>query len=129
LDPTGSILVVSDDRAMGKFIGNLLQPAGYRAYVTNDSQAAIEWLATEPALVIVDLRSSGSSRPRDVIESAAAHTPRLGIIALIDSGGAALTSALRAGADRVIRYPFSPHLLLEAVRHLVSSAKAGGDTQ
>ena len=111
------ILVVEDDRAVGKALKRLFESEGYSVDITADGRAGLgAFRAAPPAAVVLDLKLPGMSG-RDVCREIKQDAPTVPVIIL--SAAADVMDKvllLELGADDYVTKPFSPRELLARVR-------------
>ncbi len=111
------ILVVEDDRAVGKALKRLFESEGYSVDITPDGRAGLgAFRAAPPAAVVLDLKLPGMSG-RDVCREIKQDAPTVPVIVL--SAAADVMDKvllLELGADDYVTKPFSPRELLARVR-------------
>ena len=117
----GRILVADDDGRLTQLISRYLSMEGFEVETVPDGLAAVARATTPPVpdLVILDIMMPGI----DGIEAcrqlrsnfATAETPILIFSALAEEGEA----ARQAGADLMLRKPFTLPLLAQTIRQLI----------
>jgi len=116
-----TILIVEDDPATSEFFVDLLDFAGYQAYVAASGSAALTQVAQHPIqLVLLDRRlpdMDGLDVGRALRASMDAPMP---IILLTADHSRALGEAARAaGIDAYLPKPVDPQLLLDRIAALL----------
>ncbi|MBX9607497.1 MAG: PAS domain-containing protein [Gammaproteobacteria bacterium] len=114
----GRVLVVDDERAVGGFIGELLEMHGYTAVVETEPRRALEALERAPSsfdLLITDQTMPGLTGAQ-LAAAALALRPELPVI-LISGYSAALDAeqATRLGIHRFLPKPIKAEELLAAI--------------
>jgi signal transduction histidine kinase len=125
LDGTETILIAEDEEAIRELIRNVLQQRGYRVLSASDGAAAVE-LASKPELPI-DLVISDVVMPRlsgpELVKRLLESRPDLKVIFMSGYTQEGALSAVTVGeAAEILEKPFSPQVLLSAVRKLLDSA-------
>jgi CheY-like chemotaxis protein len=117
------VLVADDDARLAQLISRYLGMEGYQVETVADGLAAVERAVAEPApdLVVLDIMMPGidglEACRRIRSNFATAQIPILIFSALGDEGEA----ARRAGADAMLKKPFTLPVLSRAVRELLGS--------
>lgn len=114
----GPVLLIEDDADTRESMRALLVGAGHRVIAADEGRKAIELAAAvQPALVVLDLVTRGMSGweflDRRVDEPALSGVP-----VIVVTGA----SEMPPGISAVLRKPFEPRALLEAVRRLLRRA-------
>ena len=120
-----SILVVADDPAFVRMVQLILSEIGVRVEVANNGDDALIALNTmRPELTLLDAGLGRNSR-MDLLRSIRMYStlPVVVLTALADDG--ALLEVMAAGADDVVRKPFSPDRLISVVEHCVGLRRDG----
>jgi two-component system KDP operon response regulator KdpE len=109
-----SILVVADEAAFVRMIKLVLSEIGARLVDNNSEDALMKFAAMRPDLTLLDI---GATSGLDLLRSMrmASTCPLIALTTLTSDG--ALLDAMAAGADDVIRKPFSPDRLISVVEH------------
>ena len=108
------VLVVDDDRAVCRLVALVLERDGYLVVPANGGRDAIDLTArADFDLVLLDVNMPGTDG-WTVLEAICERTPHPP--ALVMSGHADEAEALLRGAATLLRKPFSPAELLDAVR-------------
>jgi CheY-like chemotaxis protein len=120
------ILVMDDDEFFRRALRVILESAGYEVVEAADGAAGVRVYRERGAkVVLVDIYMPEMDG-LEVLEALRADVPRPRLVAM--SGGSAagradiLAMATALGADRVLRKPFTPHELFEAVRDVLPEA-------
>ncbi len=117
------VLVVEDNRALARSIGQALERAGYGCRQVHDGIAALEAVGkAAPGLILIDLllpRKDGTS----VIATLAASeaTKKIPVIAMsgVFRGADALKNVTAAGARGFLEKPFEMSVLLDRISRLI----------
>ncbi len=128
----GRILVVEDDREILDIIRSYLVEDGYEVLTATDGHAALEQVAQEVELVVLDLGLPGIDG-LEVTKRVRAKSPVPILIVSARGEGADRVCGLELGADDYLTKPFMPRELVARVRALLrrsrlpsfSPAKAG----
>jgi DNA-binding response OmpR family regulator len=121
------ILIVDDDTTWRKMLVRALGDAGYDVFEAADGRVGLEICRQHwPGLVITDVFMPEPDG-LEIIQALrkSDHKPKM----LAMSGGGfggqldLLSAASGLGADKVLRKPFGPSLLLEVVRELIGNAQ------
>ncbi|HEY1695253.1 MAG TPA: sigma-54 dependent transcriptional regulator [Polyangiaceae bacterium] len=122
-EPTGTVLVVDDDVAVGTVLVALLVQVGMKASHVTSGDAALKALARSPAdVVVTDLRMPGMDGMQ-LLGSVAARWPDLPVIVLTAHGNVPLAvEAMRAGASDFLLKPFDREQIVYVVRKAILSA-------
>ena len=117
------ILVMDDDQFFRGALRVILESAGYEVVEAADGAAGVRLYRERGAkVVLVDIYMPEMDGLQ-VIEALRADVPRPRLVAMSGGGAAGRTDILAMatalGADRVLRKPFTPHELFEAVRDRV----------
>ncbi len=120
------ILVMDDDEFFRRALRVILESAGYEVVEAADGAAGVRLYRERGAkVVLVDIYMPEMDG-LEVIEALRADVPRPRLVAMSGGGAAGradiLGMATALGADRVLRKPFTPHELFEAVRDLLPEA-------
>jgi two-component system, NtrC family, response regulator AtoC len=123
-DPTGSVLVVDDDAAVGMVLAALLVQAGMKATHVPSGEAALRALDRAPAdVVVTDLRMPGMDGMQ-LLARIAATSPDLPVIVLTAHGTVPLAvEAMRAGAADFVLKPFDREQIVFVVRKAMYAAR------
>jgi two-component system response regulator AtoC len=123
-EPTGSVLVVDDDGAVGVVLVALLGQAGMKATHVASGEAALRALASQPAdVVVTDLRMPGMDGMQ-LLARIAARSPEVPVIVLTAHGTVPLAvEAMRAGAADFVLKPFDREQLVFVVRKAMHAAR------
>lgn len=116
-----TVLVVDDEEAVRKFVGGVLESAGYDVVLAGDGLQAHRVARSQPLdLVVMDLVMP----EREGLETIAAmlrDQPDLKIIAISGFGGPFLHVAKKLGARAAMAKPISPDDLLRVARDVIAS--------
>jgi DNA-binding response OmpR family regulator len=111
-----TVMLVEDDREVGRLVKFLLELEGYRVVSTDVYEDVLPLLQeTQPDLMLMDVHVRGKetidliSRVR-VLDSRAADT-----VLVMTSARDCYLECLQAGADRFIPKPFLPDQIVEEV--------------
>ncbi|HEY5242367.1 MAG TPA: sigma-54 dependent transcriptional regulator [Polyangiaceae bacterium] len=123
-EPTGSVLVVDDDTAVGTVLVALLVQAGMSATHVANREAALRALAGKPAdVVLTDLRMPGMDGMQ-LLSQLAERSPDLPVIVLTAHGTVPLAvEAMRAGAADFVLKPFDREQIVFVVRKAMHAAR------
>ena len=123
-EPTGSVLVVDDDAAVGIVLVALLTQAGMSAAYAAGGEAALRVLASKPAdVVVTDLRMPGMDGMQ-LLAHIAARSSDLPVIVLTAHGTVPLAvEAMRAGAADFVLKPFDREQIVFVVRKAMHAAR------
>jgi len=123
-EPTGSVLVVDDDAAVGTVLAALLAQAGMKAKHVVSGEAALRALEHEPAdVVVTDLRMPGMDGMQ-LLSRIAAMSPGLPVIMLTAHGTVPLAvEAMRTGAADFVLKPFDREQIVFVVRKAMYAAR------
>jgi two-component system response regulator AtoC len=123
-EPTGSVLVVDDDAAVGIVLVALLTQAGMSAAYVAGGEAALRVLASKPAdVVVTDLRMPGMDGMQ-LLAHITARSPDLPVIVLTAHGTVPLAvEAMRAGAADFVLKPFDREQIVFVVRKAMHAAR------
>jgi CheY-like chemotaxis protein len=119
------LLVVDDNEDMRQSMKRLLERFGYEVQIASDGARALQMQQASAAEVLITDIFMPDTDGLETISRFRSEYPDVKIIAM--SGGGAslreadyLSTATVAGADAVLRKPFSMDALLEAVRDLAN---------
>jgi CheY-like chemotaxis protein len=120
------ILVMDDDEFFRRALRVILESAGYEVVEAADGAAGVRLYRERGAkVVLVDIYMPEMDG-LEVVEALRADVPRPRLVAMSGGGAAGradiLAMATALGADRVLRKPFTPHELFEAVRDVLPEA-------
>jgi two-component system, chemotaxis family, chemotaxis protein CheY len=120
------ILVMDDDEFFRRALRVILESAGYEVVEAADGAAGVRLYRERGAkVVLVDIYMPEMDG-LEVLEALRADVPRPRLVAMSGGGAAGradiLAMAIALGADRVLRKPFTPHELFEAVRDVLPEA-------
>src|SRR5260370_17028952 len=117
---TDRILVIEDNRVLGKILGRLFSAEGYEVDVVPDVVGGLEMLRQRvPAAVILDLLRPGSSG-RHLCKKIADLIPGLPLVILSASSAVAdKVLLLEMGADDYLPLPFRQRHLSSRLRALL----------
>jgi DNA-binding NtrC family response regulator len=123
-EPTGSVLVVDDDVAVGTVLVALLQQAKMKATYIASGDAALRALAQQRAdVVVTDLRMPGMDGMQ-LLAAILERWPDLPAIVLTAHGTVPLAvEAMRAGAADFLLKPFDREQIVYVVRKALHAAK------
>jgi two-component system response regulator AtoC len=123
-EPTGSVLVVDDDVAVGTVLVALLAQAGMSATHVANGEAALRALASKPAdVVVTDLRMPGMDGMQ-LLSQIVARSPELPVVVLTAHGTVPLAvEAMRAGAADFVLKPFDREQIVFVVRKAMHAAR------
>jgi DNA-binding NtrC family response regulator len=123
-EPTGSVLVVDDDVAVGTVLVALLVQAGLEAAHVNSGAAALKALEDRPSdVVVTDLRMPGMDGIQ-LLAHVAARWPDLPVVVLTAHGTVPLAvEAMRAGAADFLLKPFDREQIVYVVRKAMLAAR------
>jgi len=117
------LLVVDDNEDMRQSMKRLLEHFGYEVRIASNGARALEMQATDPTEVLITDIFMPDTDGLETINHFRSSYPGVKIIAM--SGGGAslreadyLSTASVAGADAVLRKPFSKESLLQALEEL-----------
>ena len=114
------ILMADDETKIRLLLGLLLRGDGLEVIEAIDGHQAVALLATHrPSVTILDVAMPGRSG-LDVCRLIREDPSHAHIGVIVVSANAVEADVLAAGADAFIPKPFSPRLLLDAVRRLAS---------
>lgn len=120
----GSILLVDDDRALRRIIGDRLRSVGYDVEVACSGEEALRLLESfEPALMLLDLRMPNMDG-FGVLERLSTHARRPEVVVITAHGS--IESAVRAvqlGAADFVPKPFEPAHLEHVVARVLSARR------
>jgi DNA-binding response OmpR family regulator len=111
------ILVIDDDESLRDMIGLMLEKEGFRPILAADGNTGLqEAFATNPAMILVDLRMPGMSGVEVCkrVRAAGMHTPIIVLSAVGDEVDKVLL--LEIGADDYMVKPFGTRELLARIR-------------
>ncbi len=121
--PDPQTVLVVDDTDAGRYVTcRILRRAGYRVIEAVTGQQALEQAATQPCMIVLDIKLpdfSGFEVCRRLrAEPSTAHIPVLHLSStFLDDGS--LISGLEGGADGYLTQPVEPPVLLAYVRALL----------
>jgi len=120
------ILVMDDDEFFRRALRVILESAGYEVVEAADGAAGVRLYRERGAkVVLVDIYMPEMDG-LEVLEALRADVPRPRLVAMSGGGAAGradiLAMAIALGADRVLRKPFTPHELFEAMRDVLPEA-------
>ena len=118
--PPASVLIVDDDPAILKLLSLVLGGAGYTVWEASDGKQAVNLFRENPTdLLITDLIMPDQEGV-ETITKLRREYPKLKTMAISGAvGGRYLRVAELLGADSILQKPFTPQVLLEAVRKLL----------
>ena len=123
---TFHVLVVDDDREIGKLLFMKLQQRGIRVTVARDGSTALQVAAkTPPDLVILDISMPGMNG-HEVLRRLRQDPESVAIPILMLTGKAEqvdVVSALHSGAMDYILKPFDPDVLLARIEKILDAAR------
>jgi DNA-binding response OmpR family regulator len=121
------VLVVQPNHHYLSVLAHRVAEAGFRVSIAEDAQGALaEMYRARPDVVLAELvlrRTSGVELVQIVREDAAQHEVPLIMMGGRSDAGAAIR-ALRAGADDVVRKPYSFDVLIARITRQIARAKA-----
>lgn len=125
------VLVVDDNPDIRGFIEVLLEGAGYEVACAGDGDEALGLLRERGADIVITDLFMPERDGLETIQALKRHFPGIGVVAISGDRRTAgevdyLSVAEVAGADCVLRKPFSSQALFEAVR---SAAARGSSSQ
>ncbi len=119
------VLVVDDEPAIGRLIGECLTGEGYDCRVFSDAQAAMKTLRDASADVVITDVVMPRATGLDVLLCARKHAPDCSVILLTGhSNRQRLTQALALGAYDYLEKPLRIDELLESVSRAADEARA-----
>jgi DNA-binding NtrC family response regulator len=123
-EPTGSVLVVDDDVAVGTVLVALLVQAGLKAVHVPSGAAALKSLDERASdVVVTDLRMPGMDGMQ-LLAHLAARRPEVPVIVLTAHGTVPLAvEAMRAGASDFLLKPFDREQIVYVVRKAMLAAQ------
>jgi DNA-binding NtrC family response regulator len=123
-EPTGSVLVVDDDIAVGTVLAALLVQAGMKATHVPSGAAALKSLEEGASdVVVTDLRMPGMDGMQ-LLAHLSAHRPEVPVIVLTAHGTVPLAvEAMRAGASDFLLKPFDREQIVYVVRKAILAAQ------
>jgi DNA-binding response OmpR family regulator len=119
-------LVIDDDAEVQRAVRRTLVPAGYEIVTAADGGIAMDiFRATQPGLVVLDLRLPGKSGQKVCLEirNESTSVPILVLSAVNEE--AEKIRLLDLGADDYMTKPFSPRELLARVRAAMHCSREG----
>jgi DNA-binding response OmpR family regulator len=121
-EPSKSILVVDDDRALRELVGTVLERAGYKVGAAASAGEAMEMiLAGGYDLAVVDVQLPDVSG-LELVGRLRARSPDLRVVIMTgDTAPETLMKAFAERADRYLTKPFEPRALLETVARVLSA--------
>ena len=120
------VLVVEDDRSVGRLIVNLLAARGISADLVTDGLEALESLAAAtPDLVVLDLAlpKVDGWEILNTLQEAGRNVPVIVVTAHARGEGA--TRALALGVRRFFEKPFVPSQLAAAIKEVLEESPQG----
>ena len=115
------ILIIDDDRQMRRLLTRILTGAGHTVRQAANGRDGIALFAEQRADLVITDMVMPDMEGIETILSLRRGNPTLPIIAI--SGGSDpvyLRAAASLGASEVLRKPFSPHALLEALERVLN---------
>jgi CheY-like chemotaxis protein len=116
------LLVLDDDPSMQKLVSMLLRREGHAADVVGDAAQAIEKLQQRPydgfLLDIMTPTTGGMTVIRHLRESKPELLKR---VVLVTASPESVLKAVSGDVFAIVRKPFAPEQLIEAIRRLVAS--------
>jgi two-component system response regulator AtoC len=113
------ILVVDDDRSIGKLIASLLDMEGYSYQVVNRGEEAIDLLRSESFDVVISDIYMGEVSGLDVLEAARESQTDVEVIIMTAHGSVeTAVQAVRKGAFDYISKPFAVEDVLGLIRRI-----------
>ena len=125
------VLVIDDEPPIRKLLRMGLTTQGYEILEASNGKAALEKLAEEPALIILDL-GLPDVQGHELLRTIRARNEGVPIVVLSSRGDeAGKVQALDLGADDYLTKPFGMEELLArlraALRHLCARYEPGGE--
>ncbi|MGE0043016.1 MAG: ATP-binding protein [Vicinamibacterales bacterium] len=119
------IIVVEDEEAVRRLVAQLLGRMGYRVRATTDAGEALGWLGSDAPvdLVISDVRMPGMGGMAFFAEARRSR-PALPIILMSGDVSPGVIDGARAAGAIFLQKPFTPAVLLHAVRAALGSRPA-----
>jgi len=123
-EPTGAVLVVDDDVAVGTVLAALLVQAGMKAAHVTSGAAALESLEARPTdVVVTDLRMPGMDGMQ-LLARVTARWPDVPVVVLTAHGTIPVAvEAMRAGASDFLLKPFDREQIVYVVRKAILAAR------
>jgi FixJ family two-component response regulator len=123
-----TVYVVDDDASMRPALKRLLTSAGLSVETFASAEEFLEGFDRKAAgCLVLDARLTGMSG-FELLARLAAIAPALPVIVITAVGDRQVEDdSLRAGAVAVLRKPFSPQALLDAIARAVSDCPTGSD--
>jgi CheY-like chemotaxis protein/anti-sigma regulatory factor (Ser/Thr protein kinase) len=119
------ILVVDDDRGLRLAVATLLEEAGYAVVQAADGPEALARITDEvPDVMLLDVGMPGMSGLDVLAQVRSLPTRPRVVVMTADDTPETLLSAIRGQADRYIRKPFAPGVIVEVVEDVVGAATA-----
>jgi len=120
-----TILVIDDELFMLDFVRKILESAQHKVLVATSADTGLDaYRANKPDLVITDLIMPEKDG-LEAIQEMRKENPEVRIIAISGGGRSGYTNALEAakafGARETVRKPFSPNVLLTAVKRVLDA--------
>jgi DNA-binding response OmpR family regulator len=121
-----TVLVIDDELFMLDFVRKILEAAQHKVLVAATADSGLEaYRMHKPDLVITDLIMPDKDG-LETIQELRKENPATRIIAISGGGRSGYTNALEAakafGARETVRKPFSPNVLLAAVKRVLDVA-------
>lgn len=130
MDRSLHVLVIDDDPDVGLTTQWLLQDAGFTVSVVTSGQQGLRLQRARPADVLVTDIYMPEKDGIEIIAEFRQRFPRVPIVVISGAGSAGNTTHLFAarelGAHEVLRKPFDPEKLIEAVRAAADSSDGSG---
>jgi DNA-binding response OmpR family regulator len=122
---TGEIAVIDDNRQWLDAVAETLTDEGYRVHTaTNGQQASVLLTSTLPGLVILDVKLPGTSGLKILADFRRRDNRTPVLMTSSEDRASVHEQAMANGANGFLRKPFSPSVLLSAVRRFLEPARA-----
>ena len=127
LGGTETVLLAEDDAFVRRFVGQVLQRAGYRVLEADRGEAALRVLAAEskaPDLLLTDMVMAGMTGSQ-LAEKAVKERPGLKVIFMSGyTGDATALKGIQDSSVAFLQKPFSPLRLLQKLRETLGARAA-----